>query len=263
MQLPGPRLRVSIARVPSHHIARPNLAKHVAMSHPSGTDPALAALSSQLPTINPAGSADFDDDEVLQQRGPSLNRRESIPASFRSEYTSATGGNSVYADPEGSFAGSQATIQRSVTDDSFADANEGLASLQTSQQDLTFPGPPKAAAATAADRPTATSASPDQASALATPVATPSGTFSSNPSTIRATVLPPAPSPTGSGEKATTTTSNSLDEKRASGPARSVEKKGKKGKKGGDETPKDEEIVVDELDQVKDERWRQVLNDQM
>jgi hypothetical protein len=236
------------------------------MSHLPGTDPALAALSSQLPTVNPAGSADVEEDETLHHAS-NLNRRESIPASFRSEYTSATGGNSVYADPEGSFAGSQATIQRSVTDDSFADAQEGIASLETSRQDLTFPGPPKAAASTAQGVSTATSAVPDASnddhaveSALATPLATPSGTFSSNPSTIRPTVLPPAPSPTVSAEKG-----SSLDEKRAVPPAppAAAHKKGKKGKKGGDETPKEDAVIVDEMDMVKDERWRQVLSDQV
>lgn len=238
------------------------------MSHLPGTDPALAALSSQLPTANPAGTADFEEEEEVLQRGSHLNRRESIPASFRSEYTSATGGNSVYADPEGSFAGSQATIQRSVTDDSFADAQEGMASLETSQQDLTFPGPPKAAVTTAQDVPTTTSAAPgassDQTpnSALATPLATPSGTFSSNPSTIRPTVLPPAPSPTVSAEKETTN-SSFVDERRAVAPPLAADKKGKKGKKGGDETPKNDAVIVDELDLVKDERWRQVLSDQV
>lgn len=191
-----------------------------------------------------------------------LARRESLAPSFRSEVPSTTGGNSVYQDAESgaSFASSQATFRKSETLDSesFADAQMGLGSNEHSSNDLTsVAGQPHLGAATAgaapsnAEVPTSNASAPH---AQATPRPTPTGTMTSNPSTIRLTVLPTTtPSPSASEKE----TKSSVDEKRT------VPAATKKSKKKDDKDDKGEEVIVDELSNVTNERWRKVLQDQM
>lgn len=190
-----------------------------------------------------------------------LARRESLAPSFRSEVPSTTGGNSVYQDAESgaSFASSQATFRKSETLDSesFADAQMGLGSNEHSSNDLTsVPGQPPlgpaaaSAAPSNAEVPTSNASAPH---AQATPRPTPTGTMTSNPSTIRPTVLPTAnPSPSASEKE----TKSSVDEKRTVPAATKKSKKKDKDDKG-------EEVIVDELSTVTNERWRKVLQDQM
>lgn len=90
---------------------------------PSVTDPALAALSTQLPLASSAGlHLDAQDEEELALGTP-VERRESLTDSFVSNYTSGTDGQSLHS------ARSQATIMLQQSDaghDSFADAQESF-----------------------------------------------------------------------------------------------------------------------------------------
>lgn len=171
---------------------------------PKAADPALAALSTQLPTENLAGA---EEEEHLAVDGgrASLDRRTSGAASFRSEYTSATGGNSVY---ESAAEGSRTTLntlQPSESERSFPEAQSGLGARDPSNQDLTMH-----ALAQEPSTPVVSDSQhegTDASTARASAEPTPTGTLASHPSTIRPTVIP-RPSP------ATSDTKKSDDEKR-------------------------------------------------
>ena len=227
---------------------------------PQATDPALAALSTQLPTVNPAGGEE-DEEEHLAVRASDLHRRESGAASFRSEYTSATGGNSVYESAaEGSFAGSRATLdtlQPSASERSF---NEAQSHINPSSQDLTLQQPatdlPPPIAGGALPAQHGVDASTSSASAQSSAGQTPTGTVTSYPSTIRPTVLPKL-SPASSETKA-----RSHDEKRDADSGE-VSEKGKLSKKGEEMENEDaDEVIVDEMAGLPED-YRKVLQEQM
>ncbi|KAI5480306.1 ATP-binding cassette, subfamily B (MDR/TAP), member 1 [Pseudohyphozyma bogoriensis] len=227
-------------------------------SSPSRPDPALAALSSLPPPV----IDDEDEDEHSTEHLADRSRRDSVPRSFvsSSDYTS---GNSVYDDPQGSFAASQATITRSTTDlsiatgtdNEFADASESVGGSRT---DLAV-APDEDRTVTldqATPSPNPTGETTAAAAAEQTPRAQ-QGAFepAAEVAAMTSVVAPAVATKTGPVPTANSGASTASGEKRAGTPETTSDEKGgeakrKKGSKksggSGDKTPTDESIEMEE-----------------